>query len=139
MAVGTFLLIPAAVYSDDFVSSLVILNMDNEPNNVRIDASNQVENIAIGSTAITLRAGERFRTTNILQRLGAPRGSSGPILVRSTNGRLLSALSEVSSSRGAAAFLPAVNVEAAWTQGFLLEAVDSGPPACPGLTAPIWD
>ena len=130
MAVGTLLVIPSAVYSDEFVSSLVVLNMDTEPNNVLIFATGSGE--SIGSLTITLGVGQRFRSTNILQQLGAPPGSSGVILLRSTNNRLLSALSEVSSSRGAAGFLPAVNVEAAWTQGFLLEAVDSGPPGMPG-------
>ena len=127
---GTLLLIPSAVYSDEFVSSLVVLNMDTEPNNVLIFATGSGE--SIGSLTITLGVGQRFRSTNILQQLGAAPGSSGVILLRSTNNRLLAALSEVSSNRGAAGFLPVVNFEAAWTQGFLLEAVDSGPPGMPG-------
>ena len=130
ITVGTSLLIPSAVYSDEFVSSLVMLNMDTEPNNVLIYATGSGE--SIGSLTITLGVGQRFRSTSILQQLGASPGSSGVILLRSTNNRLLSAVSEVSSSRGAAGFLPAVNVEAAWTHGFLLEAVDSGPRGMPG-------
>jgi len=130
VAVGTLLLVPSAVYSDEFVSSLVVLNMDTEPNNVLIFATGS--GASIGSLTITLGVGQRFRSTSILQLLGALPGSSGVILLRSTNNRLLSAVSEVSSGRGAAGFLPAVNVEAAWTHGFLLEAVDSGPRGIPG-------
>ena len=130
MAVGTLLVLPSVVYSDEFVSSLVVLNMETEPNNVLVSATGSGE--SIGSLTIELGVGQRFRSTNILQHLGAPPGSSGTILLRSTNNRLLSAVSEVSSSRGTAGFLPVVNFEAAWTQGFLLEAIDSGPRGMPG-------
>ena len=63
LAVGTLLLIPSAVYSDEFVSSLVVLNMDTEPNNVLIFATGSGE--SIGSLTITLGVGQRFRSTNI--------------------------------------------------------------------------
>jgi WD40 repeat protein len=132
--VGTRLLIPSSVYSDESVSSLAILNVDSEPNNITIQASNQVGH-SIGSMTMTLRLGERFQTANILQRLGATPGSSGPILVSSNNGRLLSAVSEVRSSKGGGGTFTAVNLEDAWTEGFLLEAIDSGPRGCLGLTA----
>ncbi len=130
-ALGTSLLIPSAVYSDEFESSLVVLNMDNEPNNVTITASNHLGD-SIGSLTVALAIGGRFRSANILKQLGAAPGPSGPILVHSNNNRLLSAVSEVSSSRGAAGVFPAVNVETAWTQGFILEAIDDGSRGMPG-------
>ena len=129
--VGTRLLIPSSVYSEEFVSSLAILNVDSEPNNVTIHATNHLGD-TIGSRTITLRVGERFRTANILQQLGAASGSFGPILVSSNNGRSLSAVSEVSGTRGGGATFTAVNLEPAWTQGFLLDAADSGPAGMAG-------
>jgi hypothetical protein len=61
-----------------------------------------------------------------LQQLGAAFGSFGPIKVESSDHRLLSAVSEVRSNQGFGGFFSAVNVETAWTQGFILEAVDTG-------------
>jgi hypothetical protein len=98
---------------------------------VTISASNLLGD-SIGSLTVTLKVGERFRSSNILQRLGAPPGTSGPILVASSNNGLLSAVSEVFSSRGGAGFLPAVNLETAWTQGVILEGSDTGPRGMPG-------
>jgi hypothetical protein len=88
--VGTRLLIPLSAYSEEFVSSLAILNVDREPNDVTIHATNHLGG-TIGAMSITLGVGERFRTANILQQLGAAPGSSGPIVVSSNNGRSLSA------------------------------------------------
>lgn len=56
----------------------------------------------------------------------------GPIKIESASNGLFSAVSEVRSSHGFCGFFPAVNIEAAWTQGFILEAVDSGPRGTPG-------
>ena len=129
--VGTRLLIPLSAYSEEFVSSLAILNVDREPNDVTIHATNHLGG-TIGAMSITLGVGERFRTANILQQLGAAPGSSGPIVVSSNNGRSLSAVSGVSSSRGGGGTVAAVNLEPAWTHGFLLDVADSGSHGMPG-------
>jgi hypothetical protein len=80
----------------------------------------------------TLSVGAQFRSSNILQQLGAPFGSFGPIKVESSSDSLLAAISEVRTNQGFAGFFSAVNVSTAWTQGFILEAVDSGTRGTPG-------
>ncbi len=129
--VGPRLLVPSSAYSGSFTSSLVVVNMDSQPNNLIISAYD-IGGGPLGSPlSTTLPVGGQFRSSNILQQLGAGFGSFGPIRVESTNNRLLSAVSEVSSNQGFAGFFPGVNTEMAWTQGFILDAIDSGPPGTP--------
>jgi len=131
--VGTRLLIPSSAYSDTFTSSLVVLNMDSQPNNITITAYDTSGNPLATPLMATLSVGAQFRSNNILQQLGAAFGSFDPINVESTSDRLLSAVSEVRINRGFAGFFPAVNVETAWTEGLILEAVDSGPRGTPTI------
>jgi hypothetical protein len=58
--------------------------------------------------------------------LGGGLGEFGPITVESTNGRMLSAVSEVSSVQGPAGFFPGVNTSSAWMQGYIAEVIDTG-------------
>ncbi len=53
-------------------------------------------------------------------------GEFGPITVESTNGRILSAVSEVSSVQGPGGFFPGVNASSAWMQGYMAEVIDTG-------------
>jgi hypothetical protein len=46
--------------------------------------------------------------------------------VESTNGRMLSAVSEVSSVQGPGGFFPGVNTSSAWMQGYMAEVIDTG-------------
>jgi hypothetical protein len=46
--------------------------------------------------------------------------------VESTNGRILSAVSEVSSVQGPGGFFPGVNTSSAWMQGYVAEVIDTG-------------
>lgn len=129
--VGPRLLVPSSAYSGSFTSSLVVVNMDSQPNNLLISAYD-IGGGPLGSPlSTTLPVGGQFRSSNILQQLGAGFGSFGPIRVESTNNRLLSAVSEVSSNQGFAGFFPGVNTDMAWTQGFILEAIESGPRGTP--------
>jgi len=97
--VGTRLLVPSSTYSGSFTSSLVVVNMDSQPNNLLISAYD-IGGRPLGSPLSTnLPVGGQFRSSNILQQLGAGFGSFGPIKVESANNRLLSAVSEVSSNQ----------------------------------------
>jgi len=124
--VGTQLLIPSAAYSDTFTSSLTILNMDSQPNNITITAYDTNGKTLAPPLMTTLSVAGQFRSSNILQQLGAPFGSFGPIKLESSSDRLLTAVSEVRTNQGFAGFFSAVNVATAWTRGLVLEAVDSG-------------
>jgi hypothetical protein len=125
---GTKLLVPSSAGTGSFTSLLVVLNLDSQPNNVTITAR-QTDGTPIGAPiSTTLPVGGRFRSANIFGDMGVPASPSvfGPITVESTNGKLLSAVSEVSSAEGNAGFFPGVNVATAWTEGFILEVADTG-------------
>lgn len=132
--VGTRLLVPSSAFtqsgSSSFRSILVVFNQDNQPNNIRITARRDTGSVIGSPMSITLPVGARFRSTNILADLGGTLGAFGPITVESTNNRLLSAVSEVSSvvgsGLGPGGFFPGVNVQSAWMQGFILEILDTG-------------
>jgi len=124
--VGTKLLIPSSARTDRFTSLLVVLNLDNDTNEVRITAR-RTDGSTIGTPlGITLPEGGRYRNTDILGAMGAAMGEFGPITVESTNDKKLSAVSEVSSAQGPAGFFPGINVNTAWERGFIAEVVDTG-------------
>jgi len=129
--VGTKLLIPSSVRTATFTSFLAILNQDTQSNDIHIQARN-ADGSTMGETNITLPVGGRFRSTDILGTLGVGEGSFGPISIESNNSRLLSAVSEVTSSQGPAGFFPGVNVQSAWQQGYILEVNDTGNQGTPG-------
>jgi hypothetical protein len=125
---GTKLLVPSSAGTGSFTSLLVVLNLDSQSNDITITAR-QTDGSPIGvPISTTLPVGGRFSSTNIFADMGVPAGPSvfGPITVESTNGKLLSAVSEVSSAQGNAGFFPGVNVDTAWTEGFILEVADTG-------------
>jgi len=105
--------------------------MDSQPNSVTLTAYDTGGLPLAPPWTTTLPVGGQLRSNNVLQQLGAPFGSFGPIKVESANNRLLSAVSEVRNNQGFGGFFPAVNVQTAWTQGFILEAMDSGPRGTP--------
>jgi len=105
--------------------------MDSQPNSVTITAYDAVGNPVASPLATTLPVAGQFRSSNILRQLGATFGSFGPIRIESASNGSLSAVSEVRNSQGFGGFFPAVNIETAWTQGFILEAMDSGPRGTP--------
>jgi hypothetical protein len=134
--IGTQILIPSSAKTASFTSLLVVLNLDTGPNNVTITAHN-TSGVVIGQKNENIPEGGLFRSTDILGDLGAPAGSSGPITIQSTNGKVLSASSEVSTTfqvvqggnpvtTGAAGFFPGVNIATAWALGFIPEVVQAG-------------
>ena len=134
--IGTKVLIPSSAKTSSFTSLLVVLNLDNQTNLVTITARD-TNGTVIGMKNENIAVGGRFRSTDILGDLGAGLGSSGPITVESTNGKLLSAISEVSTTfqilqngnsvtTGAAGFFPGVNVDTAWKAGFIPAVVQAG-------------
>jgi hypothetical protein len=131
---GTKVLIPSSAGTGTFTSLLVVLNLDGQSNNVTITARHTDGSVIGTPITTTIPVGGRFRSTNILGDMGAAPGGDvfGPITVESTNGKLLSAVSEVASAQGSAGFFPGVNVETAWTQGFIAEVVDTGDMGQPG-------
>jgi hypothetical protein len=86
----------------------------------------------IGQLSRTIPVNGRFRSTDILGEMGAAVGEFGPITVESTNNRILSAVSEVTSSQGPGGFFPGVNVATAWQTGFMSEVIDTGNTGTPG-------
>ena len=125
-SVGTRLLIPSSAYSDTFTSSLVVQNLELGPNRFTISAYDTGGNPLGTPLTTSLLYGNQFRSSNILNDLGAPQGSFGPIKVESLNNQLLSAGSEVRSSQGFAGFFTGVNIETAWNFGMILDVVDDG-------------
>jgi hypothetical protein len=127
---GTKLLVPSSAGTGSFTSLLVVLNLDSQSNNVTITARHTDGSLIGTPITTTLPVGARFRSANIFGDMGVAAGPNvfGPITVESTNGKLLSAVSEVSSAQGNAGFFPGVNVATAWTEGFILEVADTGDP-----------
>ncbi|MEW5979416.1 MAG: hypothetical protein AB1898_26775 [Acidobacteriota bacterium] len=132
--IGTKLLVPSSARTGAFTSLLVVLNMDTQPNTVEIRARRPDGSSLGNSLTVGLAVGGSFRSTDILGELGAPvdGGSFGPITVESLNNRLLSAVSEVYSAQGTAGFFPGVNVDSAWTLGFIPEIAETGDRGVPG-------
>jgi hypothetical protein len=122
--VGTKLLVASSARTGAFTSFLAVLNLDTQPNNVTITARRE-DGSTIGQISRTIPAGERFRSSDILGEMGA-NNEFGPITVESTNGRVLSAVSEVTSSLGLGGFFPGINVATAWQTGYISEVIDTG-------------
>ena len=123
--VGTQLLIPSSAKIAGFTSFLAVENLDSQPNNVKIDARD-TNGVQLGERTTTIPVGGKFRSTDILSDLGITGDAFGPITVESTNGRVLAAVSEVTSTDGPGGFFPGVNTQTAWQQGYILEVIDTG-------------
>jgi hypothetical protein len=120
--IGTKLLVPSSARTATFTSLLAVVNLDNETNLVTITARDSNGSI-IGQKNENIPVGGRFRNENILSELGAGSGSFGPITVESTNGKVLTAASEVYTA-GAAGFFPGISNDTTWKLGFIPEAVE---------------
>jgi hypothetical protein len=122
---GTRLLIPSSAHTTRFTSFLAIINLDTLPNHVTITAR-RTDGSVIGNPIPTvINVGGKFRSTDILGEMGASLGDFGPITIESTNAKMLSAVSEVSSNQGTAGFFPGVNVASAWMEGYIPEVIDT--------------
>ena len=135
--IGTKILIPSSARTNSFTSLLVVLNLDSEQNQITITARDNGGNV-MGQKNENIPVGGEFRSADILQELGVGLGSSGPITVESTNNKMLSAISEVSTTfqvngvtTGAAGFFPGVNVATAWKLGFMPEVLQGSDPDKP--------
>jgi hypothetical protein len=122
---ATKILIPSSARTASFNSFLAVINLDSLDNAITITAR-RADGSVIGTKSIVLSSSGRFRSTDILGELGGGLGEFGPITVESTNGRILSAVSEVSSVQGPAGFFPGVNTSSAWMQGYIAEVIDTG-------------
>jgi len=131
--VGTQLLIPSSAKIAGFTSFLAIENLDTQPNIVKIDARN-TNGVQLGEKTTTIPVGGRFRSADILSELGINGDAFGPISIESTNGRVLTAVSEVTSTDGPGGFFPGVNTQTAWQQGYILEVIDTGSKGGPQKT-----
>lgn len=127
---ATKVLIPSSARTATFNSFLAVINLDSTDNTITITAR-RTDGSVIGTKSIVLSSSGRFRSTDILGELGGGLGEFGPITVESTNGKILSAVSEVSSVQGPAGFFPGVNVASAWMQGYMAEVIDTGEPGNP--------
>ena len=118
-------LIPSTTRSDRFTSLLFVVNRDSGTNNVLI-----TERDSNGSTSgtfnLSLNPGGFFRSGDILGELHLPLDSFGPLTVESTNGKLLTAISEVRSTEGTAGFFSGLSQATASTERILPEVIDTG-------------
>jgi len=122
---GIKLLIPSSARTSFFKSFLVVVNLADQPNHVTITARRE-DGSTIGSLETTVPTGGRFRSADILGDMGAALGEFGPLTVESSNGMVLTAVSEVSSNQGPGGFFPGINVDVAWREGILSEVIDTG-------------
>ena len=123
---ATKILIPSSARTASFNSFLAVINLDSQDNAITITARRADGSVIGTPRSIVLSSNGRFRSTDILGELGGALGEFGPITVESTNGRMLSAVSEVSSVQGPGGFFPGVNVSSAWMQGYMAEVIDTG-------------
>jgi len=123
---ATKILIPSSARTASFNSFLAVINLDSQDNAITITARRADGSVIGTPRSIVLSPNGRFRSTDILGEMGGALGEFGPITVESTNGRILSAVSEVSSVQGPGGFFPGVNVSSAWVQGYIAEVIDTG-------------
>ena len=123
---ATRILIPSSARTAAFNSFLAVINLDSQDNAITITARRADGSVIGTPRSIVLSPNGRFRSTDILGELGGGLGEFGPITVESTNGRILSAVSEVSSVQGPGGFFPGVNTSSAWVQGYMAEVIDTG-------------
>jgi hypothetical protein len=123
---ATKILIPSSARTASFNSFLAVINLDSQDNAITITARRADGSVIGTPRSIVLSSNGRFRSTDILGELGGGLGEFGPITVESTNGRMLSAVSEVSSVQGPGGFFPGVNTSSAWMQGYMAEVIDTG-------------
>lgn len=129
---ATKVLIPSSARTAAFNSFLAVINLDSQDNAVTITARRADGSVIGTPRSIVLSPNGRYRSTDILGEMGGALGEFGPITVESTNGRILSAVSEVSSVQGPGGFFPGVNVSSAWLQGYMSEVIDTGEFGSPG-------
>jgi len=118
-------LIPSATRSDRFTSLLFVVNRDANTNNVLVTGRDS-NGTTTGTFNVSLNPGGFFRSVDILGTLQLPLGSFGPLTVESSNGNLLTSLSEVRSSEGTAGFFSGLAQATASTQRILPEVIDTG-------------
>jgi hypothetical protein len=124
---GTKLLVPSSAHTQNFTSFLAVINLDNQPNQVTITARNAAGSVIGTPLQRVISVGGRFRSTDILGEMGIKSDAFGPITIESTNGKVLTAVSEVSTnSSGNAGFFPGVNVSSAWMEGYIPEVIVTG-------------
>jgi hypothetical protein len=123
---ATKILIPSSARTAAFNSFLAVINLDSQDNAITITARRPDGSVIGTPRSIVLSPNGRFRSTDILGELGGGLGEFGPITVESTNGKILSAVSEVSSVQGPGGFFPGVNTSSAWVQGYMAEVIDTG-------------
>ena len=123
---ATKVLVPSSARTAAFNSFLAIINLDSQDNAITITARRADGSVIGTPRSIVLSPSGKFRSTDILGELGGGLGEFGPITVESTNGRVLSAVSEVASVQGPAGFFPGVNTSSAWMQGYIAEVIDTG-------------
>jgi hypothetical protein len=129
---ATKVLVPSSARTGAFNSFLAVINLDSQDNAITMTARRTDGSVIGTPRSIVLSPNGRFRSTDILGEMGGALGEFGPITVESTNGRVLSAVSEVSSVQGPAGFFPGVNVASAWMQGYMAEVIDTGESGSPG-------
>jgi len=125
------ILIPSSARSDRFDSLLFVVNHESSTNNVLVTGWDS-NGLVVGTLSLFLSPGGFFRTTDILEALQLPKNSFGPLTVESTNGRHLSAISEVRSAEGTAGFFSGLSEATASAERIIPEVVDSGDPGIAG-------
>src|SRR5436309_1398335 len=120
---GTKVLVPSSAKTLTFTSLLVVVNLDDVANIIKITARTK-DGATIGTPlTTTIPVGGRFRSTDILGQLGGAVGDLRPTTVESANSKDLSVISEVSRLQGPAGCCPGVNAPPARMKGILPELV----------------
>ncbi len=124
---GVKLLIPSAVGSDTFKSSLLVVNRESQSTRIALTLRDPAGTL-MGTLNRTLDSHGFWRTDDIITDLNLPSGSYGPLLIESLDGRLLSAISEVKSRTGTGGLFAAMNLGAATLNCLAVEILDNGNP-----------
>ncbi len=121
---GIKLLIPSVSSTGRFKSLLVVINLEDEPNEVILTARDANGNV-IATERKTLAPRGSYRSQDVLAEMGAA-GSFGPLTLESANLKLLTAISEVRSAEGTAGFFTAVSLTSSTLERVVAEVVDTG-------------
>jgi glucose/arabinose dehydrogenase len=119
------ILVPSAVRTDRFFSSLSVVNIDSAANHLLIRAFG-LDGTVTGSQEIELPPGGVYHSTGITI---MPPNSFGPLIVESLNDRKLVVVSEARTNSGAAdngAFFPGLLVREASQERIIPDVADSG-------------
>ena len=118
-------LIPSSAKTDQFGSSLFLVNRDSADNQLKVSSFDLSGGLQ-ASRSRDLNPGEVFHSEDILGYLGLPAGSYGPLKVDSMSGLRFEAVSQVNSSSSTGGFFSAKKARDGSTTLVIPDIVDNG-------------